>query len=158
MDLALVDAEAQGGADDLPALEAAGSRIDGEHVVLEVPDHLKDMGVAADEDLRAVVFDQGAGAKVVAPGVTSYMGHQHAHSSAFEELVGRILKPDVLSVTIAADPDKGLETGDFTGGFGAPSEISRMPYLVDRRQEFPEFGAEHTVGVGYEAYEHVKWI
>ena len=56
--LAVLDAEAEGGADEVEALDAGGAGVEDHHVVVRVADNLQDVGVAADEDLRAVRLDE----------------------------------------------------------------------------------------------------
>ena len=58
----------------MPSLDAAGSGIDSKHIVVVVVLNLEDVRVAADEDLRVEVFDEGPGAEVNHPSLTSPSG------------------------------------------------------------------------------------
>lgn len=64
-----------------------------------------------------------------------------------------MLNPYILAVAIAVDAPQRLECRYFMSGFDIP-EVAGMPYFVNRGKEFPEFGAEHPVGIGYETYIH----
>lgn len=150
------DAEAEGGADDLPALDAAGAGVEGEHLVVLVEHDFKDVGVSADEDFWAVAFDQGPGPHVIVPGVASDVGHQHAFPFADEKLVRGVDAADVLAVAIAIDPPDGLEIRDAAGEFFAVPPVACMPDLIDRLQEIFELPVEYPVGVGNQSYVHVN--
>ena len=154
LDFALFDAEAEGGAHGVPALEASGAGVEGHHVVVLVEFHPKNVGMAADEDLRPEPLDQGLGAVVVAPRVAADVGHQDRHPAAFEETVAGVFVPQVVVVAVAVDADEGLEGSDFAGGFESAAEVAGMPELVAGRQEILERLVEDAVGVGKEADVH----
>ena len=151
LELPVFDAEAEGGADQMEALDAGGTGVEDHHVVVFVVDHFQDVGVAADEDLRAVGFDQAQGAIVVAAGVAADVGHQHAHPVLFEVAhhLGEVAY--VVAVAVAEDADQRLEGGDLRIG-GLIAEIPSMPDHVDRCQKIFQLLVEVSVGVGDQSY------
>ena len=131
----------------MESLDSGSSRIDHHHVPFRVADNLEDMGVAADEYVRTVFFDEFHRPPVVTSRITSDMGHQDLHSAAFEEAVERMGEAEIMVVAIACDAEKRFEPGDFFSKFQPTSEIPGMPYLIDRGKEFTELSVEHSVGI-----------
>ena len=146
-ELAVFDAEAEGGADGMPALDAGSAGVEGHHLVVFVILHPQDMGVAADENLGTETFDKRLGAVVVASGVAADVGHQDGHAFAFEETVAGVFVVQGVVVAVAVDADEGLEGGDFTGGFEAAAEVACVPELVAGGQEVFEGLVEDAVSV-----------
>lgn len=142
----------------MESLYSGSSRIDHHHVPFRVADNLEDMGMAADEYVRTVFFDELHRPLVITSGIASDMGHQDLHPLAFEKSVERVDKAEIMVVTIACDAEKRLEPGDFFSELQPPSEIPGMPYLIDRRQKFTELSVEYTMGIRYETYIHYKLI
>lgn len=108
-DAALVQAEAEGGADHVEALDAGCSRVDDQHISFGIPHHFKDMRVAADKDVRMEFIDQFPRAGVISAGVASDVGHKHLHPLTFKEAVERVGETEVVVVTVSSHTDKGFE-------------------------------------------------
>ena len=142
----------------MESLDSGSSRIDHHHVPFRVADNLEDMGMAADEYVRTVFFDELHRPLVITSGIASDMGHQDLHPLAFEKAVERVGEAEIMIVAIAGDAEKRLEPGDFFSELQPPSEIPRMPYLVDRGKEFTELSVEYTVGIRYETDKHYRLI
>ena len=62
VDPAVLDLEAQGGADHMETLDPGCSRIYHQHVAFGITNHFQDMGVAADEYIRMIPVDEFPGA------------------------------------------------------------------------------------------------
>ena len=104
------------------------------------------MGVAADEDLRAVGFDQAQCAVVVAAGVTADVGHQDAHSVLLEKVHHRVVVPYVVAVAVAIDADERLEGGNLLR-HRPGAEVAGVPDDIDRFEELAQFLVEIPVRV-----------
>ena len=148
-DAALVQAEAEGGADHVKALDAGCSRVDDQHISFGIPHHFKDMRVAADKDVRMEFIDQLPRAGIISAGVASDVGHKHLHPLTFKEAVERVGETEVVVVAVSGDSHEWLEICNGGGKVEASAEITGVPDLVHRGKEFAEFGAEDAVGVGY---------
>jgi hypothetical protein len=75
------------------------------------------------------------------------MDHQHLHTPALEKTVKRMDEAQRMIVAIACYTDKRLECCDFLSQLHASSEISCMPYLIHRLEEFPELRVKHSVRI-----------
>ena len=148
-DAALVQVEAEGGADHVEALDAGCSRVDDQHISFGIPHHFKDMRVAADKDVRMEFIDQLPRAGVISAGIASDVGHKHLHPLTFKEAVERVSETEVVVVAVSSNTYKGLEFRDGSGKIKASAEVTGVPDFVHRGKEFAEFGAEDAVGVGY---------
>ena len=131
---------------DMKTLYAGCSRIDYEHIALEVIDHLEDMGMSAHEDVGTVLVDESPCTRVISPRISADMGHEHLCSGTLKQLVLRIFKPYVISVAIPVNGFQRLECGN---GFcrGKIAEIAGMPYLVNGSKKIPEWSVEDAVCV-----------
>ena len=138
------------------ALETAGPRIHEQEPEPVVPEHLRDMGMSANEYVRVEQIDKFLGKLVVQRplGVVSpvtaaaetYVGHQNPKPLALESLVPGIYLPDVQAVAVAVDSDQGLECLDLRGTRQSP-EITGMPDLVHRFEELFHIRGKGAVGI-----------
>ena len=131
LELPVFDAEAEGGADQMEALDAGGTGVEDHHVVVFVVDHFQDVGVAADEELGPVGFDQAQGPVVVAAGIAADVGHQDTHPVLFEEVHHGMVVPDIVAVAVAVNAQKGFEGGNLLGN-DPGAEVAGMPDDIHR--------------------------
>lgn len=139
----------------MKALNSCCSGIDYKHISLGITHDLQDMGMTAYEYIRLVFVDQLARPRIITSGIAADMRHQHLHALTFEEAVERVFEAQVMVVAVSCDSQKRFEPRYLGGHFHAAAEIPRMPYLVDRLQEFPDAGVENSVGIRYESYIHM---
>ena len=155
MDSRPVDYKTEGRPDLLPSLQAGGSGIEVEQVMVRVMHDLEDMGMAAHEDIRTELPDQGERPRVIMAGRAPDMGHQDLFPFAVPDPVLRVIIDQNPVVAVPGNTDERLEPGDGRSQGQSPAEIPRMPDLVDRGKEFAEFGAEHPVGIRKKTDEHL---
>lgn len=110
------------------------------------------MGMSADKDIGMEFINEFPGTDIIASGIAPYMDHQHLESLAFKESVHRMNESELMVVAVAGNAKKRLEGSHLLGKSKAATEVAGMPDLVHRFKEAAEFGAEDTVGVGYETY------
>ena len=139
--------ESEGRTDDMEALDSGSTGVKRQHVPLVVTHHFQDMGVSADEYVRMMEVDELPGAHVISSGIASDMCHQHLESLTFEHPVERVDEPEIMVVTVAGHAFERLEGGNIFSQLESTAEISRMPYLVDRLQEFTEWSIKNAVGI-----------
>ena len=108
----------------------------------------------ADEKVRVVTLDESPRADVVMPRITPDMGHQHLHPAAFEILMSGINGADILPVAVPVNSHKRLEIRELLGEFSIPAEVSGVPELLHRLQEFAELIGEESVRVRKKSYIH----
>lgn len=138
----------------MEALDSGRSGVDHQHVSLWIADDFQDMGMAAYEYVRPVFVDEFSCPGVIASRVAADMGHQHLHALTFEEAVHGVGEAKVIIVAVARDSDQRLELRDLRRQIHASSEISGMPDLIDRSEEFLELRVEDPVCIRYESYVH----
>ena len=138
----------------MEALDSGRSGVDHQHVSLRVTDDFQDMGMTAYEYVRPVFVDEFSCPGVIASRVAADMCHQHLHALTFEEAVHGVCEAKVVIVTVARDSDQRLELRDLRRQIHASSEISCMPDLIDRSEEFLELRVEDPVCIRYESYVH----
>ncbi len=138
----------------MPPLNATGSRIDGEHIIMGVVHHLEDVRMPAHENLRTTGLYQGLSPEIIMPGVSPDMGHKYRHTPALEKLVPGVVEPDVTAVTVPINPHEGFEGSDGCREFSIPAEIPGVPELVHRIEELAELFVEDAVRVGNKTYIH----
>jgi hypothetical protein len=63
---------------------------------------------------------------------------------------------EVMIVTIAGYPDQRFEFSDLSGQIQSTAEVARMPYLVDRGEEFAELRGEYSVCIRNKSYMHIR--
>ena len=131
----------------MEALYARGTRIEDQHITPGIPHYLQYVRVTADKDIWPELVDQGSGPGIVSARITADVSHQNLHSLTFETPVKRVSEPQVMIVTIACHPDKRLVGGHFLCKLQSASEVSGMPDLIHRIEEFTELRAEHAMRV-----------
>ena len=136
----------------MKSLDSCCTGIDYQHIPLRVPDNLKDMGMAAHEYIRPKLIYQLAGPYVISPGISANMDHQDLKPFALEKPVDRVGISKVIVVAVAGHAEHRLEGCNLFSGPETAAEISRMPNLVHRSQEFPELLAEYAMRIRYETY------
>jgi hypothetical protein len=62
----------------------------------------------------------------------------------------------VMIVTVAGYPDQRFEFCNFLGQIQSTAEVARMPYLVDRGEEFAELRGEYSVCIRNKSYMHIR--
>lgn len=144
---ALIDLESQCRANKVEALYSGSPGVDSKHVAFFITHDLEYMRVAADEDVRPVGVYQSAGPGVVSSGVSADVGHQYFQPFAFEDAVHGVDEPQLMIVAVARYALQGLESCYFFGQCHAASEVTRMPYFIDRFEEFTEGGVKYAMGV-----------
>lgn len=155
VDPSLFYLESEGGTDHVEALDSCGSGVDGEHVESFVPCDLEDVGMAAYEDVGTMEVDEGIGSGIVTARIAPDMGHQHLHPFAFEYPVEGMDESEIVVVAIARHAFQRLELTYLLSQFESSSEVSGMPYFIDRLEEFTELRVEYSVCVRYYSYIHV---
>ena len=70
----------------MESLDSGSPRIEYQHIVESVIDNLKDMGMPAYKNIRAVSVNELKRLMVISSRITSYMYHEHTHSSGFHKL------------------------------------------------------------------------
>ena len=68
VNLPAINVKAKGRPDSMPTLVSAGSGVDIQKVFRRVIHYFQDMGVPADEDIRAVLPDQVLRLRIIVPG------------------------------------------------------------------------------------------
>ena len=154
VDSALVDMEAEGCPHQMEALNPGSSRIDYQHVTFLIPDHFKDVRMAADENVRLVAVNQLKCIPVVFPGIAADVCHKDLHPLALEKTVDGMFVAEVEIVAISRHTHQRLELGNDRGKGEPSSEIAGMPYLVDRFEEVAKWSVKNSVGVRYQSYVH----
>ena len=154
VDTALVDMEAEGRPHQMEALNTGSSRIDYQHIAFLIPDYFQDMRMAADENIRLVAVNQLQCIPVVFPGIAADMGHKNLHSLALEKTVDGMFVAEVEIVAISRHTHQRLELGNDRSKGEPSSEITGVPYLVDRFEEVAKWSIKNSVGVRYQSYVH----
>ena len=108
--------------------------------------------MSTDKDIGMKFVNKFPGTDIIASGVASDMDHKYLETLALKESVHRMNESEFVVVAVAGNAHKRLECGHLLGQSKAATEVAGMPYLVHRLKEGAEFGAEDTVGVGYETY------
>jgi hypothetical protein len=85
------------------------------------------------------------------------MGHQDLHPFALKETVQRMDEPEVMIVTIACYSYQRLEASDLSSQVHSSPEISSMPDLIYRCEEFLELSVEYAMSVRYESDVHFRF-
>ena len=147
MDVPALNLEPQSRPYDMESLDSSSAGIDYQHIAAGITHDLQDMRMTAHKDVRPVFVYQRFGTGVIPPGVPADMGHQDLHALAFEEAVERVFETQVMVVAVARNAHQRLEGGYFLCHIHPPSEISGMPYLVDRLEELPELRVKDSVGI-----------
>ncbi len=147
MDPALIYMKTESCPYKVKALDTGCARIDHKHVAALVVHDLEDMGMSAHEDVRTKLIDEFSSILVILAGISADMGHEYPHPLSLEALVDRVVEDEIALVAVPDDSDRGLEGSNLGYGLIATTEVSRMPDLVDRLEEFPERFLEYTVGV-----------
>lgn len=101
VDVSVVQMKPQSCPDKMITLDSRSARIDNEHIPFGVPDHLKNVRMAANKYVRLISFYQREGRTVIPGRITTYMSHQHLHPFTLEKAVQRIVIPQVEIVAIA---------------------------------------------------------
>lgn len=156
VDTALLDLEPEGGADYMEALDSGCSGIDRHHVPFVITHDFEDMGMPADEYIRTMEVNELSGACIVPARIAADMGHQHLQPLAFENAVERVDEAETVVVAVACHTFQRLEPSDLFCQLKASSEITGMPDLIDRLEEFTEWRIENAVSIGNQAYIHVR--
>ena len=168
MYLAVVDMETKGEAGNVAGpLVTAGTGIHEQEVHTVIPEYLGNMGMAADEYVRAVQLQKVLREYVilrpfgvigpVTPTSQADVGHQDPKTLTFEMGVAWIDLTDVLAVTIAMDSNQRLERFN-QGRTGKGAEIASMPNLIHRFKKGLHIRCEDSMGVGYEADKHYSKV
>ena len=155
MDFTLFYLESESCADYMETLDSGSTRVQDKHSSASgIPHDLEDMRMAADEYVGTILIYQLTGLGIIPSRIPAHMGHKDLHAFALEETVERMFEAKGVIVTVACDSYQRLELRDFLRQAHASSEISGMPYLVDRLKEGLETVVEDTMGVGYEPDIH----
>lgn len=147
MNPSVVDMEPQGRAYNVKTLDSGRSRIDNHHVAFHIPDYFEYMGMSAYEQIRPVTVYKLSCPRVITSRIAADMNHQHLQPLTFEEPVKRMGESETMVVTVAGDSQQRLERSNLAGKIKPSTEVSCMPYLVDRFQKITELLVEHTVSV-----------
>lgn len=147
MDMSGLNLESERRTDDMESLYPGSSGIYRKHIALIVTHHLQDMGMAADKKIRMMKVYQSAGAGIISSGIAADMGHEDFHPFAFKDAMKRMDEPETMVVAISGDAFQGLECRNLFGQLHAAAEISGMPYLIDRFEEFAELPVKDSVGI-----------
>lgn len=110
--------------------------------------------MAANENVGAVRVDHCQNAVVIMSWPASDMGHENLFVLAVKQLDLRTFEADFLGIAITVDTHKRLERGYGMDEVNSSPEVAGVPDFIDRVEEFFKFIAEHSVSVGYDAYEH----
>jgi len=138
----------------METLDSCSSRIDHKHITHWVAHDLKYMRMTTYENIRAIFIDQFPGFRIITSRIAADMYHEYLHALTLEESVERMDKTQFMIVTIARHPQQWLECGDLLCQPHAPSEVSGMPYLVDRGKKLLETGVKDAMGIRYQSYVH----
>jgi hypothetical protein len=132
----------------MKALDSRSAWIDYQHVVsLRITNHFQNMRMAAYEYVRFIPVYQLTGTRVISARISAHMGHQDLHPFALEESMERMLETQGMIVAVAGHAHQRLERSNLCSQVHSPSEVTGMPYLVDRLKEFLEPSVEHTVRI-----------
>ena len=156
MNPAFIDMETESSTHYVKTLDSCSSGIDDQHVPARIPNHLQDMRMTAYEYVRTILVNELARSGIIASGIASDMGHQHLHAFADKETVHGMGESEVMIVTVAGHPDQRFEFCDLSGQSQSTAEVARMPYLVDRGEEFAELRGEYSVGIRNKSYMHIR--
>lgn len=151
-EVAGVDFEAQGGANQMKALVSGGPGVDDEHIVKLVVHHPQNVGVTADKDIGTIDVNFLPGFGVVTPGKTADMRHQHLLPLALEKLVAGAVVAKVVAVHISVHPDEVLERRQAAVHLRSPAEIPGVPYLIHGSQELKNIFVQTPVRIRYDPY------
>jgi hypothetical protein len=132
---------------NMKALDSSCSGIDDQHIPLRIPYDLEDMRVPAYEYIGMQFVYQLAGARVISPGISSYMGHQDLHSFTLEETMERMGEAQIVIVTVSCHSDQRLEGSHLSSKLHTSPEITGVPYLIHLGEELPELRIENAVSV-----------
>ena len=146
--------EAEGGAYQLPALQAGGSGVHRKHIELVVPLYLQDMRVPADEQSGLHLHYRPPGHLTVVAGISPDVGHQHFQPLAIEALKLREVVAGGIPVAVAMYPYHRLEVLDTLEESFIATQITGVPELIHGLQELAELGAENPVRIRYKTYIH----
>lgn len=138
----------------MEALDSSRPRIDNKHITLRITHDLKYMRMTTNENIRTIFIDQFPGFRIVTSRIAADMGHEDLHALTLEESVKRMDETQFMIVTIARHPQQWLECGDLLCQSHAPSEVSGMPYLVDRGKKLLETGIKDAMGIRNQSYVH----
>ena len=147
VDSALVDMEAEGCPYQMEALNPGSSRIDYQHVTFLIPDNLQNVRMAADENIRLVAVNQLKRIPVVFPGIAADVCHKDLHPLALEKTVDGMFVAEVEIVAISRHTHQRLELGNDRSKGEPSSEITGVPYLVDRFEEVAKWSIKNSVGI-----------
>ena len=151
-EVARINLEAQGGADQVKTLMAGGPGIDDEHIIIGIVHHAQDMGMTADENIGLIHVNLLPGLGVVTPGKTADMRHQHLLPLALEKLVAGAVVAQVVAVHISVHPDEVFERRQAAVHLRSPAEISGVPYLIHGSQELKNIFVQAPVRIRYDPY------
>ena len=128
-------------------LDSCCAGIDYQHISFHVTDNLEYMGVSAHKDIRTILINELSGTGIIFPRIPSYMGHQYLQAATLKEAVHRVDKAEVMVIAVSGHTDKRLVCGYPFRKLHPASEITGMPYLVDRLKKLPELAVENTVRI-----------
>ena len=146
MNIPVIYMKPQGRTDKMKALDSGRSRIDYKHAApLCIPYNLKDMRVAANEDVRPIPLDQLTCLGVISSWISAYMGHQDLHPFTFEETMKRMSEAQIIIVTVSGNTQKRLIRCYLLSKLKSSPEISGMPDLIHRFKEFTKPVIEYAM-------------
>ena len=146
VNIAFVDMKTQSCPYRMKAIYSSSPRIDSQKVVFFVIYYFQYVGMAANEKIGLIFFNQGVCPPVISPGIASDVGHQDFHSLAVEESEQWIVIAEFLAVAVAVNSFERLECGNCAVSLEIP-EIPGVPYFIDRLQKIPERLVESAVRV-----------
>lgn len=152
MDASFLETESECGAHDMKTLYACGTWIYHQHIPLGVTHNLQYMGMTANKDVRTVLVNQLSCLGIVTSGISSYMCHQNLQALALKETVHRVDISKIEIVTVSCNSDQRLESCNLLCCSHPSSEVSGMPYLIDRFKELPELSVKDTMRIRNQSY------
>lgn len=157
MDIATVNMESQSCPYNMESLYSCRSGIYNQHISFRVSYDLQYVGVSADKDVGTILIYQIQSTDIVSSRIASYMGHQDLHPFTLKETVHRMDEPEVMIVTIASYSYQRFEASDLSSQVHSSPEISSMPDLIYRCEEFLELSVEYAMSVRYESDVHFRF-
>jgi len=102
-DLIAIDGKPDDRANQMEAMLTGSAGVDKQQLKLRIEDHLQDMGMTCNQQLRWISLQNWQQVPVVMTGITTDMGHQHINSFTKETQILRKLNPEVCPIYITVD-------------------------------------------------------
>jgi hypothetical protein len=137
-------------------LDSSGPWINVNEPEVGISHNFQDMRMPTDKNIRLILQNQRPGPWVVVARRTSDVHHKHFQAFALPETILRIIVDQNTVVAVPGYALERLEISYFGSGYQSAAEISRMPDLIDGRQEIAELLVEPPVSIRKKAYKHVS--